>query len=519
MPGLAYEVALAERFVPEITPDEIRELARGFLAGPRLTVAVLPEKDGLPIPTVADLRAAEARVASIALAPLTQETALPELVAAPGPGSIAATETALVESLGFTTYKLSNGVTVHARRTDFKADEVVFSGFSPGGANLLADADMIPLYTGMSVRERSGAGALDIEQLERWSAGKKLGVSVGVGALSESISGSASPEDLDEALQLLHATLVAPRFEERSFRLEREARLESLRNRLASPFTHFSDAWNLAIYPNDPRSRPWTVDDMAKMDLARSQALFQDRFGDLSDLTLVFVGALPDDFEASLARWVATLPAGGRAEQARDRGVRPIEGAHRVVVRKGAEPQARVQIYLHGPFQDPSLQRKATFDAMLEALRVKLRESLREDLGGVYGVGVSGAVRDRFEHRYDLYVSFGCDPERADELEAEVDRVLAAFTAEPPEDRLLVQYRETTRRSMQQAVRTNGFWLSGLAGALETGRDPVDTMLNVEARANAVTADDIVAMARATLKTPNVIRGRLLPEAPPAEKK
>jgi zinc protease len=524
MPGLPYEAAMAERYVPAIDAAEVRAVAATFLQPPWLTVVVLPEAEGVTPPAVADLEAAEARVAAAEIAPLAQEEALPPLIAAPTPGTITAVDDALVEKIGFKRYTLSNGVTVYARNTDFKADEVVFSGFSPGGSTLLSDDDMVALYTGLSIRARSGAGALDARQIDRWLAGRKLSVSVGVGGLTETVSGSASPGDLDAALQLLHATVVAPRFDADAFALEREARAEGLRNRLATPAAHFSDAWTQTLYPDDPRFKPWTVEDLAKMDLERSRALYRDRFGDLSDLTLVVVGALPADFEASLARWVATLPAGGRAETARDRGFRLVEGEHRVVVEKGAEPQARVQMLWHGAFPDPSLARKTTFEAMLEGLRVKLRESLREDLGGVYGVGVSGVIRDRFQETYEIYVSFGCDPARADELEAEVERVFAAFAAAPPEDRLLVQFRETNRRSLEQAVRTNGFWLSGLVGALDAGRDPVDALLGVEARVAAVTAADVQAMAKATLDPPNAVRGRLVPEpgaapTPPAPPK
>lgn len=515
MPGLPYEVALAERFVPELGVSDVQEVARGFLEDPRLVVGAFPE--GLPtLPTVEQLKEVEARVAVAALVPPAEEGELVDPITPPAePGTIVGTDDGLSQGLGFRRYDLSNGIQVYVKPTDFKSNEVQFAGFRPGGSSLIDDADHVPLATMGSLLQRSGVGALDVEGLRRWMAGKDLSVSTSIGGTAERVSGRASPDDLGHALMLLHAKVVAPRFEPSAFVLDRESRTESLRNRLANPSAHFSDAWSRLVNPEDPRARPWTIEDLERMDLARSEAIYRERFGDLAGLTMVFVGALPNDFEDLLKQWVATLPASGEIPEPRDRGFRPVAGDHDLVVEKGSEPRARVQLYWHGPFQDPSLQRKVVFDAMVQSLQVQLRESLREELGGVYGVGVSGSVRDRFEDRFDLTVSFACDPERVDELQAEVARIFAQATREPPEDRLITQFRETTRRTMQEVNRSNAFWV-GLLRVIEAGHEPVEAMTGVVDRAEAVTAEQIRAMAAETLTTPNVVRGRLVPE-PSAE--
>ncbi|TVQ88804.1 MAG: insulinase family protein [Deltaproteobacteria bacterium] len=515
MPGLPYEVALAERFVPDFTVQDIQVIAEEFLQGPRLVVGIFPEGHE-SIPSIEQFQASEARVATVELAPPEAEGELVDPIEPPPtPGSVVHIDRTFEESLGFVRYDLSNGVQVYVRPTDFKSDEVRFAGFRPGGSSLIDDADYVPLATMGSILTQSGVGALDAEALRRWLAGKNLSVTTRVGTYAEKVSGSASPEDLGYALQLLHAKVVAPRFDETAFALDRASRTESLRNRLVNPAAHFSDAWTRLVSPDDPRAQPWTVERLAEMDLARSEALYRERFGDLAGLQLVFVGAIPDDFEDLLSRWVATLPASGEVSEPRDRGFRPVQGEHELVVERGSEPQARVRMFWHGPFDDPSLERRAAFEALMSALRVQLRESLREELGGVYGVSAYGSISDRFDHTFDLSVTFSCDPDRVDELVAEVERIFAQAVETPPEERLLTQYKETVRRSYQEMSRTNDYWMV-LLRFLEADRDPVPAMVGAVELANAVSAQDVQSMAAQTLSTPNLVRGRLIPASPPS---
>ena len=59
-------------------------------------------------------------------------------------------------------------------------------------------------------------------------------------------------------------------------------------------------------------------------------------------------------------------------------------------VYKGIEPKSSVTINLTGPFEWNAKNRLA-LEAMAGILQIKLRETLREDMGGVYGVGVRAA--------------------------------------------------------------------------------------------------------------------------------
>src|SRR5690606_31238532 len=84
-------------------------------------------------------------------------------------------------------------------------------------------------------------------------------------------------------------------------------------------------------------------------------------------------------------------------------------------VYKGSEPQSRVAMIFSGPTSYDRMK-EAQLSILGEALQIKLRESLREDAGGVYGVGVSTGMSKFSEERYTVSISFRCAPDNVDKL-------------------------------------------------------------------------------------------------------
>ena len=54
--------------------------------------------------------------------------------------------------------------------------------------------------------------------------------------------------------------------------------------------------------------------------------------------------------------------------------------------------------------------------AMAETLSGNLQRTLREDLGGTYGVSVEPSFTKRPTEEYRLAISFACDPARTESL-------------------------------------------------------------------------------------------------------
>ena len=152
------------------------------------------------------------------------------------------------------------------------------------------------------------------------------------------------------------------------------------------------------------------------MNLDRSLAFYKERFADASDFTFVFVGSF--DLAAMkplVERYLASLPALHRNESAKDVGIRPPAGVVEREVRKGIEPKSQVSIVFSGAFQNDEMHR-LTLRAMAEMLSGNLHRTLREELGGTYGVSVEPRFTQRPTEAYRITISFACDPARTESL-------------------------------------------------------------------------------------------------------
>jgi zinc protease len=125
------------------------------------------------------------------------------------------------------------------------------------------------------------------------------------------------------------------------------------------------------------------------MDLDKSLEVFIDRFSDASDFTFYFVGRFEvDQLKPLVRQYLGSLPATYRNESWRDEGVRPPKGIVRKQVYRGLEEKSRVDLVFSGPFE-MTRENRLRLNALADVFRIKLREVLREDMGGTYGVSVS----------------------------------------------------------------------------------------------------------------------------------
>src|SRR5262249_13710946 len=117
----------------------------------------------------------------------------------PEPGTIA--EESTVPEIGVTRWKLSNGIVVLLKPTDFKNDQVVLSGFSPGGTSLVPDERYVSASFAGDVLSEGGLGTFDKIELTKALTGKIADASGNIGELEQRIRGNASPQDLETMFQ------------------------------------------------------------------------------------------------------------------------------------------------------------------------------------------------------------------------------------------------------------------------------------------------------------------------------
>jgi zinc protease len=513
IPGIVYESRLYERFLPEITLAEVNALARDWSPDRNRVVMVsAPERLDVTVPTETALAAVMNGVASRTLTPYEDLVSdQPLLTSLPEPGRIVGTETR--PALDITEWTLSNGVRVILKPTTFREDQILFQAFSPGGHSLVADEDFIAASTASQVIGAGGIGQLSELDLRKLLTGKVASVRPSIGPYHEGLSGSGSRQDLETLFQLIHLTFTQPRADAEIFQLMTDQTRVALENQTVLPEYAFNRVLNEALTQGHPRARMLTPESVEEMDLQRSLAIYRERFANASDFTFVFVGSFePAMLQPFVERYLGSLPAFDRTEQGRDFDIRPAPGVLARRVAKGIEPKSQTSIVFSGPFEYDA-EHRAVIRAMGMSLAGRLRNALREDLGGTYSVNASPSYTDIPKPRYTVNIAFGSDPGRTEALTARVFAEIDRLKQEGPGSSELDDIKETLRRDYEANMRQNGFLLSNLVGRYQSG-ERVDDLFDMAGTYDRITPADVQAAARAYLDTDNYVAVQLFPEQP-----
>lgn len=511
IPGIEYEFELYKRFVPTITLEEVNQIGKEWITEQnRIIMANAPEKEGLKVPTEDELLAVLGDVEEKEITPYEDTvTDQPLLAEIPEPGDIVDTKT--LEDLGITEWKLSSGVRVILKPTDFKDDEILFQALSPGGTSLALDEDYIPARTAAEVISAGGLGEFNAINLQKRLAGKAVRVRPNISDLEEGLFGSASPKDLETMFQLIYLTFTAPREDATIFNVLTTQIKASLANRGASPEIAFMDTLQTTMAQDHYRARPFTAETVDEMDLEKSFAFYKDRFADASDFTFIFIGNLDLETMKPLAqRYLGSLPSINREESWRDVGIEPPKGVIHKTVHKGIEPKSQTSILFTGPFQYDRPHRNA-IRAMEIVLQTRLREILREELGGTYSVQASASYFKIPDEEYRITINFGSDPQRVEELTKAIFQEIEALKTNGPSADEINDARAALYRGYETGVKQNGWWLTQLAYKYCLGEDPNDLII-YEKSLEFLTPDVIQEAAKAYFNMENYVQVSLFPE-------
>jgi zinc protease len=511
IPGIEYEYALQKQLIPEISLQEVNRLAGEWVSERNRVISVnAPEKPGVVVPSEEDLLTVFEAVRTKEISPYVDvASAVPLVETPPVPGGIVAGTR--IDTLGVTEWKLTNGVRVVLKPTDFKNDEILFTAYSPGGHSLIADSHYVAALTATSVVQEGGIGSFPLIELQKRLAGKVVSVAPWISDLHEGLSGSASPDDVETLFQLIYLYCTAPRQDSVAFLAYRSRMRGVLENRSARPETAFEDTVQVTLTQHHYRARPWSVALLDEMDLRASLDIYRDRFADAGDLTCFFVGNIDTTtIKAFVQTYLGGLPSAGRGETWKDVGMKPPQGVVKKTVNKGREPKSLTQMIFTGPFQW-TRQNRYDLDAMAQVLRIKLRDTLREDLGETYGVGVGASPSHYPREAYQMTIGFGCAPEKVEALTRVVFEQLDSLKTFGTTDVYIGKVKEMQRREREVALKENGFWLDGLQASYVHGEDPLN-LLRYSELVEGLTPEAVRQAAQRYVKTDNYIKVVLSPE-------
>ncbi|MBN1407965.1 MAG: insulinase family protein [Calditrichaceae bacterium] len=511
IPGITYEYYIFQQFVPGISLNEVNGLANYWISDSnRVVLADYPEKEGIDPLNEELLNTIIETIDSSKVDPYIDDT-LDQPLLSEKPVGTKIKEEKDIDEIEVTELTLENGIRVILKPTLFKNDEIRFTAYSPGGLSLVSTEDIVPGRTATSVLGQSGIGEFTAIQLEKLLAGKAVNVSPSIGQLTEGFSGNASPDDLEILFQLIYLSFTSPRVDSTVF-ISLQTRLSAYyQNQAMDPETAFDDSINAITTQYHPRYKPFNLEAISEMDMQKSLEIYRDRFADAGDFTFIFVGNFElDKIKPLIETYLGGLPVINRHESWDTSTYDFPSGIKECIIKKGIEPKSQNSITFSGDFEWNSENRYIA-RSMLDVLRIKLRERIREDMSGTYGVGVSGSFDHYPKERYEIEISFGCDPERVDELTREVFLQIDSLSQFGTSNEYLQKVTETQRRQFELSLKSNSFWLNNLEYRYFNNLDPAG-ILDYLDLVESLALNDIQQAAQKYFNFNNYVRVVLLPE-------
>ena len=510
IPGLDFEVQLTRQLVPAITLAEVNSLAAEWVPeGNRVVMVSAPKKEGVTLPTNEALGAAIEAASAVALTAYVDSVSGTTLMETkPTAGTVTREVT---RGWGVTEWTLSNGARVVIKPTDFKQDEIAIRGFSPGGSSLAPDDDFRSQEVAAQLITLGGIGAYSNLELGKVMTGKVASASAYITETEEGVSGGGSTKDMESLFQLLHMRFTAPRADAQLFGVVMSQTKAMMANQDAQPEFVYNKVLQETMFQNHVRRMVPTLEQMEEVSLDKALAFYKDRFADASDFTFVIVGTVePATLKPLVEQYLASLPSTGRTETFRDMNITRPKGVVERVVEKGIEPKSQTTLTFHGPMTYDREQR-IILRAMGDVLQTRLREALREELGGTYSVGVSALSQHEPKTEFTVTVGFGSDPANADALAKRVFEEVATYKAEGPTAKQVDDVKAALTRDFETNIKQNAFVLNQLLFQYKLGEAP-EGMLDIPSYYEKISAAGIQAAAKRYLDTANYVKVVLMPE-------
>ncbi|MEM6321050.1 MAG: insulinase family protein [Bacteroidota bacterium] len=517
IPNETQQEILYKKYLPTITLEEVNALADKWVTDEnRVVVITGPQKEESPLPTEAEVLAVFDKVSAKELAPYEDKVSDDPLLATElTPVKIAVEK--MIDEVEVIEYTLDNGVRVVLKPTDFKNDEIMMRAYSPGGTSLYSDADYPSAANASRIINEGGISTFDLPQLQKKLAGKKVNVSPSIGSLYEYMNGGASPDDLETLLQLTYLYFTAPRADKDVVTSYINKQKSIYKNLFSNPQYWFMNETSKIKYGENMRMSFPTEAMLDQITLEKVMEVYKDRFADASDFTFFFVGNFEvENMKALTAKYLGNLPNIGRKESWKDLGIRVKDGQIRKDLVRGAAPKALIDMTYHGEYTKGWTPKElAKFYMASELLRIKMRESMREDKGGVYGVGVRSYVSQKPTSTYTINISFNSEPDKVEELIKTGLNDIETIKKEGVQESDLNKVKETRIQGRTKDLKENRWWMGQM---MSTYQEDWKTfkyadLENYKTLVESITPADIQQTVKDHFNEENFIRIVMMPEA------
>ncbi len=496
---------MVQALLPSITPEDFNARLQTWITDQNQVVVIQgPEGEEHVHMNEAEVFTVFEQVAAAEIEPYEEEELATSLVSEEL-AAVPVVSTKTVEPFDAVEWTLENGARVIFRHADYEKDQVQIRGYSVGGASLYGNEYVPSAEMLTSLTDFYGVGDFNVTTLQKMLTGKNVSLNLQLGGLSEGVSGKSTPKDMEIMMQLLYLSFNQPRFDADAHDAI-IARYQGLvKNMGNNPQKIMGDSLNLILTDYHPRTRVLDMQFLDEIQLEKIEEVYRDRFTDASDFFFVIVGNIEEEVAKELSqRYIGAITDLDREEMWIDRKVREPQGVVEKEIALPLEtPKANVNMVLNQSMKYNPYNR-VVMGVIGGILDLRFTESIREEEGGTYGVGVRTGLSRWPMEKANMTIQFDCDPARASDLKAKVFQELEKLAKEGPSEKDLSKTVKNKLKKREQSKEHNAYYLHTLYNYYVHGIN-FDDPANYEEILKNLTTKDVKKIMKAFLKKPNIV--------------
>ena len=513
MPSLENTYQMMKQVIPMIPLEAVNGVLPELLSKSDTNLVIISfnnEKDGAVYPTEDQLLQAvhEARTAEVKpyVDNVKQEPLIKQL---PKAGKIK--KETKSKQFGYNILKLSNGVTVLLKKTDYKKDQVAMIGTGGQGSSVYGQSDAANLNVFDDVIDNSGLGDFSSIELGKALAGKIANAKLTMDERRMSIGGSSTPKDVETMLQLTYLYFTNIRKDNDAFNNLMQQYELTLKNRALSPETALGDTLTNALYPGQWRVKPLLMDDLKSISYDRILQMAKERTANANGWVFEIIGNYNDStIRPLICQYLGALPSKGKNTPSERVTRTTSDNVDKVFTRKMETPKANSYVIWLNTKMPWSQEHALQANIAGQIMSMIYLKKIREEASAAYTCGAQGSfsMADDGYHIGQLIAYCPMKPEKKDIAIKIMNEQMDSLGVTCDKE-MLEKVQKAMLKSHESAVKTNGYWQDIVWTNYIFGRDDDSQYLQL---VKSQTPEKISAFVKEFLASANKVSVVMLPQ-------
>lgn len=413
---------------------------------------------------------------------------------------------------------LSNGIRVIYKEAVSGKNRVNISAYKKGGLFSLDSADYVNGQFSPSVLSLSGAGDFSRDELSYFLAGNSASVRLLIENTRTGMVGSSSFDDMESMFQLMYLRWTQPKADLSVFEMMKKRAIENYQNKNVTDETIFYQDLNYLMRGKDYVTVEMTDSVIeSQLHFEKMIPVFDKLFGDANGFTFVIISDMElETLTPYINRYIASLPGneskseipfvygGGKTNTSYSKLVRMAGDSERAVVSL---------IFQHTDVPDRKDMYDLKNNIVNSVLRMSLLAELREEMGMVYSVSVSGGARKYPSELARNTISFTSTPDNYPVLIERIKTVLQEIIDHPYSfNTELENVKLSLINDMTSNVQKDTYWSSFIRNSMFNENEDWNYISNFTDIVSSITHKDISEFISQYYNIDNIIEAVLLPK-------